>query len=119
MKSLRLFTALAFIAALPATTASAADGAAMFKKHCSKCHSMEPGKHAIGPSLAGIFGMQAGTQDFKKYKALKGSDVVWDETNMDAWIANPKEFIGKTTTMAVKVKKADERKAIIEFMKAQ
>ena len=117
MKSLRIAAALAFIAAIP-FSAQAADGKKLYDKHCKKCHAMEPGKHGLGPSLAGIFGKQAGTTDFKKYKALVGSDIVWDDANMSAWIEDPKKFIGKKTTMVVKVKKADERQAIIDYMKA-
>ncbi|MEG3618845.1 c-type cytochrome [Magnetovibrio sp. PR-2] len=117
MKSLRIIAALACVAAVP-FAAQAADGAKLYAKHCKKCHSMEAGKQGLGPSLAGIFGQQAGKQDFGKYKALKGSDIVWDDANMSAWIENPKKFIGKATTMVVKVKKADERQAIIDFMKA-
>lgn len=117
MKSIRIAAALACFAFLPATT-MASDGESLFKKNCKKCHSMEPGKHAIGPSLADIFGKQAGQQDFKKYKALVGSDIVWDDANMSAWIEDPKKFIGQKTPMAVKVKKAEDREAIIEYMKS-
>jgi len=119
MKSIRILTvaALACMSYLPAAS-MAADGEKLFKKHCKKCHSMEPGKHAIGPSLAGIIGKKAGQQDFKKYKALVGSDIMWDEANLSAWIQNPKKFIGKATTMVVKVKKPEDRAAIIEYMKS-
>jgi len=109
---------LACLAFLPAASI-AADGAALYTKHCKKCHALEAGKNGLGPSLSGIFGKQAGQSDFTKYKALKGSDIVWDDANMDAWITDPKKFIGKATTMVVKVKKADERAAIIEFLKTQ
>jgi len=117
MKSIHIAAALTCFAFLPAASL-AADGEALYKKYCKKCHSMVPGKHAIGPSLTGIIGKQAGQQDFKKYKALKGSDVMWDEANLNAWIENPKKFIGKATTMVVKVKKAGDRAAIIEYLKA-
>ncbi len=119
MKSLCTATTLIIgLAALPIST-QAADGAALYKKHCKKCHSMEAGKHGLGPSLAGIFGKQAGTTDFKKYKALKGSDIVWDDNNVSAYIENPKKFLNKKTTMVVKVKKAADRQAIIDYMKSQ
>lgn len=116
MKSIRIVAALACFAFLPTTTL-AADGTKLFKKNCKKCHTMEPGKHTIGPSLAGIVGKQAGKQDFKKYVALKDSDIVWTEENLDAWIEDPKKFIGKRTTMVVKVKKEEQREAIIEYLK--
>ncbi|MCW8915020.1 MAG: c-type cytochrome [Magnetovibrio sp.] len=119
MNTSKLF-ALGIAAAIAATsgTAIAADGAKLFKKKCGTCHTVQAGKHKVGPSLAGIVGKKAGSTDFKKYKALKGSDIVWDEANLDAWIANPKKFIGKATAMTVKIKKDEDRKAIIEYMKA-
>ena len=109
--------ALAAAAFSPAT-ASADMGQDMFKKHCKNCHRMEPGKHTLGPSLANIVGKQAGTQDFTRYKGLKGSDIVWTEENLDAWLENPKEFLGKSTSMVSRVKDAGERKAIIDYLKA-
>ena len=116
------FLALGFAAAIAitGTTATASDdGEKLFKKKCGTCHTVEEGKHKIGPSLAGIMGKKAGQTDFSKYKALKDSDIVWDEANMDAWIENPKKFIGKASAMTAKIKKDDERAAIIEYMKSQ
>lgn len=109
--------ALATAAFSPAT-ASADMGEDLFKKHCKTCHRMEPGKHTLGPSLANIVGKPAGAQDFKRYKGLKDVDIVWTEENLDAWLENPKEFLGKSTSMVSRVKDADARKAIIDYMKA-
>lgn len=117
MKSIRLAAALACIALFPATQALASEGEELFKKQCSKCHTLVAGKHAIGPSLAGIVGKPAGKQDFKKYKALVDVDVVWTDENLDGWLEDPKKFIGAKTTMTNKVKTPEERAAIIEYMK--
>ena len=115
-------TLLAFVAAtvlaMPAVSLADEDGEKTFKKRCASCHSTEAGKHNTGPSLAGIFGRQAGTAEgFGQYKALTGSDIVWDEANLDGWLTDPKKFIGKTSTMTFKLKKEEERKAIIEYLK--
>lgn len=91
-------------------------GAALFKKKCSTCHSLEPGKNKVGPSLAGVIGRKAGSTDFPKYRALKDADFTWDKTTIAAWIANPKEFIGKPTAMTVKIKNEKDRQAIIEYL---
>ena len=91
-------------------------GAALFKKKCSTCHSLEPGKNKVGPSLSGIIGRKAGSSDFPKYRALKDADFVWDKTNIAAWIADPKKFIGKPTAMTVKIKNEKDRQAIIEYL---
>ena len=62
---------------------------------CTACHSLAPGRHMTGPSLATTWGRKAGTvEGFVRYsKALKQADVVWDEHAMDAWLANPSAFI--------------------------
>ncbi len=116
-----MFMAIAATALLASPTLSFADedGEKVFKKKCKACHSMEAGKHKMGPSLAGIFGRQAGTvEGYSKYKGLKGSDIVWDEANLDGWLTNPKKFIGKATGMSsAKLKKEKDREAIIKFLK--
>ncbi len=100
-----------------------ADGAKLFKKKCGTCHTFD--KHKVGPSLKGIVGRKAGTTDFKKYKAFKGgSDIVWDEKNLDSWITHQKKFlkakgIKKKTGMSAKVKKEKDRKAIIAYLKGK
>jgi cytochrome c len=93
------------------------DGEKLFKRKCGSCHKMD--KNAIGPMLGGVIGRKAGSTDFGKYKALEGADFVWDEAKIDAWITNPKKFIGKATSMAVKIKKPEERAAIIAYLKTQ
>jgi cytochrome c len=69
-------------------------GAQAFRA-CTACHSLEPGRHRTGPSLAGVFGRKAGTAEtFRRYSpALKAADVVWNEVTLDAWIADPQAFI--------------------------
>ncbi len=119
MKIVTFAVALACMSALP--TLSLADPSA-FNKHCKKCHPVKAGKHLAGPSLAGIMGRAAGATDFKKYKVVKDSNIVWDEANIDAYITDPKKFakdngLPKPKIMITKVKSADERKAIIEHLK--
>jgi cytochrome c len=96
--------------------AGADDGAKLYKKRCAACHTTVAGKHRSGPSLAGIMGRKAGSTDFAKYKGLKGSDVVWDEKNMDKFLVNPKKFVG-AKTMTFKLKKEKDRVVIIEYLK--
>lgn len=117
-KTISAAIAVAALVAMPSLATADADGAKLFKKKCGVCHSTDAGKHKVGPSLAGIVGRKAGTvEGYKKYKALKGSDLIWDDANLDGWITNPKKFIGKKTAMSGKLKKEDERKAVIKYLK--
>jgi len=119
MKRLRIAAALACITLLP-SVATAKSGESLYKKKCKVCHSLEAGKNGIGPSLAGIMGRTAGTREgFTRYNGLIGSDIVWTPITMDAWLTNPKKFIGKKSSMMAKVRKATERAAIIEYLKTQ
>lgn len=58
---------------------------------CVACHSLEPDAHRTGPSLAGLFGRQAGTAaGYDRYSpALRSSGIVWDEDTLNAWLADP------------------------------
>ena len=62
---------------------------------CASCHSLEPGVHLTGPSLAALWGKKAGTvNDFARYsKQLKAADLVWDENSLNAWLADPGKLV--------------------------
>jgi cytochrome c len=107
----------AIVAFSSASAMAKVNGEKLFKKKCGTCHSIEPGKHKVGPSLAGVIGRKAGSTDFTHYKALKGADFTWDEAKIGEWITNPRKYIGKPTAMTVKVKKAEDRAAIIDYLK--
>lgn len=120
--ALGLATVMALASSAAFAGGDAEKGKKVFKK-CKACHSVEAGKHKIGPSLAGIIGKKAGTSDFKKYKALKGADFVWDEDNLSDWIENQKDFLKAKglptkTGMRVKIKKEDDREDLIEYLES-
>jgi cytochrome c len=58
---------------------------------CTACHTLEPGLHRTGPSLAGVFGREAGTAEgFSRYSdALKSADLVWREGALNGFLADP------------------------------
>ncbi|MFC1673816.1 c-type cytochrome [Pseudomonadota bacterium] len=94
----------------------ATGGEALFKKKCATCHALTPGKHGVGPSLAGVIGRSAGSTNFTKYKALRDVDFVWTQETLNAWIADPKAFIKKPTAMTVKVKTQEDRDQILDYL---
>lgn len=68
---------------------------------CYACHSLEPGEQKIGPSLAGLFGRQAGSlPGFKGYsEAMVKSGVVWNEDSLNNFLADPQKFIPGNTML--------------------
>ncbi|MEW5961930.1 MAG: hypothetical protein AB1749_00055 [Pseudomonadota bacterium] len=74
--------------------ANARAGAKSYRA-CAACHSLEPGVHLTGPSLADRWGKKAGTlEDFPRYsKALMEAGLVWDENTLDAWLAHPERLV--------------------------
>lgn len=75
-------------------TASVDAGKDAFGK-CKSCHSTEPGKHGVGPSLAGVVGRKAGTAaGFTGYSAAmqaKGSE--WTPEALAAFLNDPKAAV--------------------------
>ena len=65
---------------------------------CVSCHSLEPGSHLTGPSLADLWGRPAGQADgFIRYsQGLSSADITWDEDTLNAWLADPQAMIPGT-----------------------
>ncbi len=91
--------ALAALAALAFAPSARAGGdvaqGARVAQTCLACHSLNPGRHLTGPSLAGVVGRKAGTATgFGRYsEALKRSGLTWDEQHLDAWLKNPAALV--------------------------
>ena len=117
------FVTLAFAlaaATLMSTSAMAADagkGKKVYNK-CKACHSLKAGKNKIGPSLHGVIGRSAGAVDGYKYsKAMKGSDVTWDEANLAKYLEKPKDFMPGTKMAFPGLKKQKDRDNVIAYIK--
>ena len=96
----------------------AAKGEKVYRK-CKACHALEAGKNKIGPSLHGVFGRKAGGVDGFKYSAaMAESGLVWDESTMDQYLANPKTFIPKNRMAFPGIKKEDDREDLIAYLKS-
>ena len=103
-----------------AFSADAVKGEKLFTK-CKACHNPDAPKHKVGPHLVGIVGRKAASAaGYTKYsKALKESGIVWDEANLDKWLTNPKGMYPGTKMIYPGLKKAEDRKAIIEYLKTK
>lgn len=83
---------------------------------CRTCHSIEPGKTGIGPSLAGIMGKKAGSVAGYNFSApLKASGIMWTRATLDQWLQGPMKMV-PGTKMVTSVPNAEARKAIIDYL---
>jgi cytochrome c len=112
--------ALALLSMLAASTASADDGETIFKRSCSICHAVEAGTNKLGPSLAGIVGKpSASVPDFMYSEAMQKLGITWDDAHLDAYLENPQKMVPGTKMIFLGLKNADDRKAVIEYLKQQ
>lgn len=101
----------------PALASAAGARPAAFAQ-CTTCHAVEPGKNGIGPSLAGVYGAQAGHEGAFAYSsAMRGSGIVWDEGELDAYLANPMAKVPGTKMSFGGVKDPGQRSEIIAYLK--
>jgi len=89
-------------------------------QRCVSCHSMRHGINYTGPSLAGVFGRQAGTIiDFNYSDAVRSSGVVWSAENLDAWLTNPQLFIPGTKMEFEGIPDRSVREELIVILKSK
>ena len=109
-------TAIALFAAPAFAEGDAEAGEKIFKK-CSACHSIEPGKRKPGPHLAGIYGRPAASvEEFKYSKAMKASDIIWDEASLSAFLKAPKAFVKGTKMSFRGIKKDQELADLLAYL---
>lgn len=87
---------------------------------CAACHSMEPGRHLTGPSLAGVWGRKAGTAPgFGRFSpALQESGIVWNEASLDDWLAHPAKVVPGNYMLFRGIADAGTRADIIAYLRA-
>ncbi len=104
-------------ASASATSAAAVEPAAFAQ--CKACHSAEPGKNGLGPSLAGIYGEKAAeVPGFDFSDGMKNSGLTWNEANLDRFLTDPKGTVPGNKMPFGGIKDAAKRKAIIDYIKA-
>lgn len=119
-----LWTVLAFGAAAPAAYAQEAGGdpeaGAKVVKKCLACHTLQPGKKKIVPSLHGVVGRTPGTlEGFSYSKAMVAfgeGGAVWDVETLDAFLTGPRKLVKGTRMTFPGLKKEKERADVIAYL---
>jgi cytochrome c len=85
-------------------------------KRCVACHSFT--KTKIGPPLGNIFDKKVGSVNgFRYSKAMKKSDIIWNDSTLDNFLKKPRKYIKGTKMRFSGLKKKSDRKALIEYLK--
>lgn len=114
--------ALVLMAAIGESALAAGDakrGAQLFQQ-CIACHSVQPGEHLTGPSLARVAGHNAASAPgFQRYSdALKRSGLTWDDATLERWLSNPEALVPGTSMTFPGVRDAQAREDLIAYLKA-
>ncbi len=121
-RALVLFVAVVLGLSPAHAAGNAESGKKIFAK-CKACHSVKPGKHRVGPSLAGVIGRVAGTAPGYKYskamQAYGASGIVWNEQTLDTYLTNPRQVVKGTKMTFPGLKKPEQRADLNAFLKEQ
>lgn len=94
-------------------------GKVMFDHRCRSCHADDPSLKSYGPSLTGIFGRKAASQEGFAYSdAMKASGLVWNEAALRSWIANNTGLLPGTRMKHVEVTDLTEQDMLITYLKS-
>jgi cytochrome c len=103
------------------TTSAQEEGQVLFNNACRTCHTLEEGDNRLGPTLHNVIGRKAGSlPEFPYSDALRNSNIVWDEANLDRFIENPDAVVGGNKMKPYAgMTSAEDRAAIVAFLAEQ
>lgn len=115
---LKMLSTVALLAAGSAVANESPDGAKVFDRNCSVCHSINPGENIVGPSLAGVVGRKAGQVDGYDYsEANRKSGLTWDVATLDTYLASPRGLVPGTKMSFPGLKDPADRAAVITYLR--
>ena len=108
--------AAALLLASPALAQGKAQhGQQVFQDNCTGCHALT-GPGLAAPPLGGVYGRKAGTADFMYSDAMKKSGIVWDETSLKTFLADPSKAV-PGTAMFFSLSESQDRDDVAAYLK--
>ena len=101
----------------PASAQDAAAGEQVFETNCSICHSVQPQRNIIGPSLFGVVGRHSGqVAGFHYSEANRSSGLTWDAATLDRYLTSPRQVVPGTLMTFPGLKDPRQRADVIAFL---
>lgn len=101
----------------PAAAAPDAARGEQIYGRCQACHAL--GYDRVGPRHCGVVGRTAGSvPGFAYSPAMKSAHIVWNENNLDRFLASPLKMIPGTAMTYDGVADPKERADLIAYLKA-
>jgi cytochrome c len=101
----------------PVQAADPAAGKSVFNTYCSICHSVQPGRNMVGPSLFGVVGRKTGSvPGFHYSPANQAAHLTWDEATLDKYLQSPRSVIPGTTMTFGGLKDDTKRANLIAYL---
>jgi len=104
-------------ASTAALAQNASSGHQVFQSRCSICHSPQPGRIIIGPSLFGVVGRHSGRMPGFQYSTANlRSDLTWDPATLDRYLSNPQQLVPGTLMTFPGLKNPQQRADVIAYL---
>jgi cytochrome c len=84
---------------------------------CSICHTIDPAKKGIGPTLFGVVGRKSASVEGYSYSdAMKAANKTWDEATLDTYLTSPKAMVPGTKMVFPGLPKPEDRANVIAYL---
>ena len=100
-----------------AHAADAAAGAKIFRQKCSICHSNQPKRNMVGPSLFGVVGRKTGSEPGYHYSVgNQNANLTWDPATLDRYLQSPRTVVPGTKMSFPGLPDAAQRADVIAYL---
>ena len=109
--------AIICLASSAVAAGNAKQGETVFGR-CAMCHTADKdGGNGLGPNLFGVVGRKAASlSGFSYSPALKGTNIVWTDDKLKAWLTAPQKMVPGTRMVFTGLKNAQEIDDVIAYL---
>jgi cytochrome c len=112
-----VIVSLLAVAAMPAQAADPSAGRQVFTSTCSICHSNQPNRNGVGPSLFGVVGRKsADVPGYGFSPAMQGAKLTWDEATLEKYLESPRTVVPGTKMTYAGLQDPTKRADLIAYL---